>query len=187
MGRVYSFGYLFHGRSFIIDQSMHKKTKTKQKKEKNDSALFILSFTIGHVYGRARLLHWVHVLERVRMRASFWDSILVYFGWEYDSPIRFCERDERPFFSISGSLLYPSSHLFWMWLLSMLWCELTITHFSISSSSSIFILFLHSTLPHLISFFSHSSWCLTWVQHLHFILAYSICSSLYHHFWCGDP
>ena len=28
---------------------------------------------------------------------------------------------------------------------------------------------------------------LTWVQHLHFILAYPICSSLYHHFWCGNP
>ena len=27
-------------------------------------------------------------------------------------PVRFCERDERPFFSIYGSLLYPSFHLF---------------------------------------------------------------------------
>lgn len=35
---------------------------------------FIVSFSIGHVYGCASLLHWVHVLERVRMRASFWDS-----------------------------------------------------------------------------------------------------------------
>ena len=39
------------------------------------------------------------------------------------------------FFSISGSLLYPSFYLFWMWLLSMLWYRLTITHFSISPSS----------------------------------------------------
>ena len=36
--------------------------------------MFILSFSIKHVYGRASLLHWVHVLERVHMRASFWDS-----------------------------------------------------------------------------------------------------------------
>ena len=44
-------------------------------------------------------------------------------------PFDFCERDVRPFFSIFGSLLYSSSHLFLMWLLSMLWCWLTITHF----------------------------------------------------------
>ena len=61
-------------------------------------------------------------------------------------PFDFCERDERPFFSISGSLFYPSFHLFRMWLLSMLWCRLTITHFSISLFSCIFVLFLHSTL-----------------------------------------
>ena len=35
------------------------------------------------MYECASLLHWVHVSERVRMRASFWDSILVYFGWEW--------------------------------------------------------------------------------------------------------
>ena len=58
-------------------------------------------------------------------------------------PLNFCERGEQPFFSIFGSLLYPSSHLFWMWLLSMLWCRLTITHFSISLLSSIFVLSLH--------------------------------------------
>ena len=45
------------------------------------------------------------------------------------------------FFSISGSLLYPSFYLLWMWLLSMLWCGLTITHFSISSPSTIFIFY----------------------------------------------
>ena len=92
-------------------------------------------------------------------------------------PFDFCERGERPFFSISGSLLYPSFHLFRTWLFSMLWCRLIITHFSISLLSPIFILFLHFTLPHLISLFSHPAWCLTWVQHLHFILTYSICHS----------
>ena len=51
------------------------------------------------------------------------------------------------FFSISGSLLYPSFYLFWMWLLSMLWCRLTITYFSISPSSfyPYFIPPFHST------------------------------------------
>ena len=39
-----------------------------------------------------------------------------------------------------------------MWLLSMLWCRLTITHFSISLFSCIFVLFLHFTLPRLIFF-----------------------------------
>ena len=58
-------------------------------------------------------------------------------------PFDFCERGEQHFFSISGSLLYPSSHLFWMWLLSMLWCRLTITHFPISLPSFIFVLSLH--------------------------------------------
>ena len=73
-------------------------------------------------------------------------------------------RGERLFFyRISGSLPYPSFHPFLMWLISMLWCRLTITHFSISLPSSIFILFPHFTLPHLISLFSHPIWCLTWV------------------------
>ena len=65
-----------------------KKIKIIIKIIKN-GALFILLFSIGHVYGCASLLHWVHVLERVRMRASFLRSILVYFGWGYESPIRF--------------------------------------------------------------------------------------------------
>ena len=63
-----------------------------------------------------------------------------------------CERGKWPFFSISGSELYLSSYLFRMWLLSMLWCKLTITHFFISLSSSIIILFFHFT--HLILFLS---------------------------------
>ena len=125
-------------------------------------------------------------IEFMCQRELVWELILefhhdVYFGWEYDSPIRFCERCERPFFSISGSLLYPSFRLFWMWLLSMLWCRVTITHFSISSPSS-----LRFTPLHLISFFSHFVWCLTWIQHPHFILAYSMCPFIYHHFSCGD-
>ena len=43
-----------------------------------------------------------------------------------------------------------------MWLIYILWCRLTITHFSISSSSSssIFILFLRFTPPYLIWFLS---------------------------------
>ena len=56
-------------------------------------------------------------------------------------------------------------------------CRLTITHFPIFLSSYIFILFLHFTLPYLISFFYHPVWCLTWVQHPHCILAYLICHS----------
>ena len=58
---------------------------------------------------------------------------------------------------------------------------------SIFFPSSIFILFLHFTLPHLISFFYHPAWCLTWVQHPHFILVYSVCPFLYHHVLNRDP
>ena len=108
-------------------------------------------------------------------------------GESMSRPFDFCETSEQPFFSISGSLLYPPSHLFRMWLLSMLWCKLPITHFSISLPSSIFILFLHFTLFHLISFFSHPTRCLTLVQCPHFILAYSMCPFIYHHFSCGNP
>ena len=160
----------------------------KKMKKKNYSALFILSFFIGHVYGRVGLLHWVYVLERVRMRAFFWDSSWCIFWvrvWVIHSI--FVRETSDLSFSISGSLLYSSFRLFRMWLLSMLWCRVTITHFSISSPSSIFILSLRFTPLHLISFFSHSVWCLTWVQHPHFILAYSMRPFIYHHFSCGDP
>ena len=91
MGSVYSFSYVFHGRSFTIDRSMLK------KKKKRYNAFFIISFSIGHVYGHTSLFHWVHVLERVHMRASFWDSILVYFEWEYESPIRFLWESRATF------------------------------------------------------------------------------------------
>ena len=154
----------------------------------HDSAFFILLFSIGHVYRRASSLHWVYVLERVRMGTSFWDSILLYvMGDSMDRLFDFCERDERFFFSIFGSLLYPSFYLFRMWLLSMLWCRLTITHFSISLPFFIFVLFLYFTLPHLISFFAHPVRCLTWVQRPHIILSYLTCSFIYHHFLCGHP
>ena len=56
-------------------------------------------------------------------------------------------------------------------------CRLTITYFPIFLLFFFFVLLLHFTLSHLISLFSHPTWCLTWVQHLHFILAYSICHS----------
>ena len=49
------------------------------------------------------------------------------------------------------------------------------------------ILFLRFTPLHLISFFSYPAWCLTWVQHPHFMLAYSMWLFIYHHFSCGDP
>ena len=68
-------------------------------------------------------------------------------------------------------------YIHFMWLISMLWCRLTITHFPIFLFSSIFVILLHFVLPHLISFFSHPTWCLTWVQHSHFTLAYLICHS----------
>ena len=65
------------------------------------------------MYGCASLLHWVYVLESVRMGASFWDSILVYIlGESISHPFDFCEKDEWPFFKISGSLPYLSFHTF---------------------------------------------------------------------------
>ena len=64
-------GMYFHGRLFIIDLCKKKKKKNKTKQK---SALFIILFSIEHMYGCASLLHWVYVLERVRMRAYFLDS-----------------------------------------------------------------------------------------------------------------
>ena len=47
------------------------------------------------------------------MGAYFWDSILVYIlGESMSRPFNFCERCERPFFKISGSLPYSSLHPF---------------------------------------------------------------------------
>ena len=159
-----------------------------RKKKKKNSAFFILSFSIGHVYGRASLLHWVYALERVRMGTSFWDSILVYvLGDSMSRLFDFCDKCERPLFRIFGSFLYSSSHLFRMRLISMLWCKLTITHFSISLFSYIFVLFLHSILALLISFFYHPAWCLTWDWYTHIILVHLMWPFIYHHFSCGDP
>ena len=74
-----------------------------------------MSFSIGHVYGRANLLHWVYVLERVRMGAYFWDFILViYFGWEYESPIQFL-WEASDFFFIGFLDLYPIHHSIHFW------------------------------------------------------------------------
>ena len=145
--RVWSFGYVFSW------EFIHYWSEYAQKKKKG--AFFIVSFSIGHVYGRVGLLHSVYVSERVRMRAYLWDSILVYIlGESMSHPFDFCERDEWLFFNISGSLFYPSFHLFRMWLFSMLWCRMTITHFSISSSSfyPYFIPPFHSISSYLILF-----------------------------------
>ena len=61
------------------------------------------------------LFLWVYVLERVRMGASLWDSILVYIlGESMSNPFDFCERGKRPFLRISGSLPYSSLHPFYV-------------------------------------------------------------------------
>ena len=85
--------------------------KKQQKQKKN--ALFILSFSIEHMYGCASLLHWVYVLERVHMGTSFWDSILVYIlGESMSCPFDSCERNEWHFFKISRSSSYSSLNMF---------------------------------------------------------------------------
>ena len=65
--RVYPCDCIFVGNHSLL-------IRVCAKKKKKNSAFFILSFSIGHVYGRASLLHWVYVLKRVRMRAYFLDS-----------------------------------------------------------------------------------------------------------------
>ena len=58
---MYFMGY--HSLLIRVRAKKKKKKKKKRKKKKkdkiknDDSALFIISFFIGHVYGRARLLH----------------------------------------------------------------------------------------------------------------------------------
>ena len=80
----------------------------------------------------------------------------IYFGWEYESPIRFLWERRATFLQdLSILAIFVITSIF-MWLISILWCMLAITHFSIFLSSSIFILFLHFTLHHLISFFFSS-------------------------------
>ena len=64
---------------------------------KKKNVLFIIPFSIEHVYECASLLYWVYVLERVHMRAYLWVHLDVYFLQEYESPILFCERGEQPF------------------------------------------------------------------------------------------
>ena len=120
---------------------------------KKKSAFFIISFSIGHVYRHANLLHWVHVLGRVRMRASFWDSILVYvLGDSMSCLFDFCERGKWPFFRVSGSLLsihYPiyfRCDYFPCFYVG--WPSLTFLSFCLLLSLSY-------------SFFSHPAWCLT--------------------------
>ena len=93
--RVWSFGYVF---SFEV---IHYWSKYAQKKK--NSAFFIVSFSIEHMYGCASLLHWVCVRE------SSYESFLlrfhldIYFGWEYESLIRFL-REVSDLFLVSLDL-----------------------------------------------------------------------------------
>ena len=78
----------------------------------------------------------------------------IYFGWEYESPIHFCEKGERPFFRIFGSLPYSSLHPFlcglspcfdanWPSLTFLsLWFLLSLFYYSISLYLIWFISFL---------------------------------------------
>ena len=90
---------------------IHYWSEYVQKKKK--SALFIIPFSIEHMYGCASLFHWVYVLEIVHMGVSFLDSIFVYIlGKSMSRSFDFCERGERPFFRVSGSLPYSSLQSF---------------------------------------------------------------------------
>ena len=81
MGRVYSNELCI----IIEDFSLLIRTCTKKKKKKKTHCLYVYSpFFIEHVYRRVDLLHYVHMLERVRMRALsdppfFQRFILMYF------------------------------------------------------------------------------------------------------------
>ena len=88
---------------------MHKKEKKKKKKKVHCSLYRFPLSTCMDV-----LVCFIeYVLYRVHMRASFWDSILVYIlGESMSRSFNFCERDERPFFRIFGSLPYLSLHSF---------------------------------------------------------------------------
>ena len=108
--RVWSFGHVFSWE--VIHYWLEYAQKRKKEKEKK-SALFIIPFSIEHMYGCASLIHWVYVLEKVHMGASFRDSILVYIlGKSMSHPFDFCESGERLFFRIFGSLPYSSLHPF---------------------------------------------------------------------------
>ena len=72
---------------FIGDHSLLIRVCSKKKKK--DSAFFIVSFSIGHVYGRVSLLHWVCVRESLYESFFFRFHLGIYFGWGYESPVRF--------------------------------------------------------------------------------------------------
>ena len=80
-----------------------------------DNALFILLFSIWACVWTCQV-----ALLSLRVRESSHESLFLRFilmyilGESMSHPFDFCERGERPFFSISGSLFYPSFHLFQM-------------------------------------------------------------------------
>ena len=146
-------------------KKMKKNNNNKKKmKWKKYSALFILSFFIGHVYGRAELLHWVHVLERVRMRASFWDSSWCIFWvrvWVAHS-IFVIETSDLSFVSLDHCSIHHSIHFL---------CEfspcfdvdrpvLTFLSFFFLLISLCYFFRLYYILS--LHFFPHLAWCLIW-------------------------
>ena len=135
---------------------------------------FIVSFSIKHMYGCAGLLHWVYVLERVRMGTSFWDSILVYIlGKSMTCPFDFYERCKRPFFRISKSLPYSSLHQFlcdlppfieagWSSLTFLSLCFLLSLFYYSISLHLIWFLFFLILLDVWIRFNTHTLFLLNW-------------------------
>ena len=124
-----------------------------KKKKKKIAHCSFYYFSIGHVYRRVGLLHSVYVSERVRMRASFWDSILVYIlGESMSHPFDFCESCEWSFFRISRSFPYSSLYPFLCDLspcFNVGWPSLTFL-----SLCFLLFLFYYSILLHFIWFLS---------------------------------
>ena len=88
------------------------------------------------------------------MGAYFLDSILVYIlGENMSHPFDFWERGERPLGFLDHCHIHHYIHFYVTYLHALMQPDPHSLFYLFASS--IFILFLHFTLPHLISFFSH--------------------------------
>lgn len=160
---IYLFGYVFHGRLFIIDHGMHKRK----------NALFIVLFSIEHVYRCANLLHWVHLSVRLHMWPPrgfpfTWFYFYIYFMIRVWAIWLTCMREASDL--SLGSLDHnPSFHPFLMWLLSMLWYGSTSTHIFFPFCCFHFITSIDTAIfYHILSFLTSLDVWL-WFGHLHTI------------------
>ena len=172
-------GMYFHGRSFIIDQSMRKK-KIAHSSLYHSPLGMCIDVPVCFIESICYIEFVWELISKILSLYIFWLRV-----WVAHS-IFVRETCDLSLVSLDLCSIHHPTY-FWCDYFPCFdvgWLSLI---FFISLFPSIFVLLLYFTLPHLISFFSHPTWCLTVVQHPHFILAYLMCPFLYHCFSRGDP